>query len=60
MPDAMCEVEVDENEWYEYEEVGVRNFGKFVTGGSWYKRTLSTKKLRCDQRFERREGKGEG
>ena len=31
----MCEMEVDENEWYEYEEVGVRvgvrNFGKFVT-----------------------------
>ena len=33
--DAMCEMEVDENEWDEYEEVGVRvgvrNFGKFVT-----------------------------
>ena len=31
----MCEMEVDENEWYEYEEVGVRvgvrNFGKSVT-----------------------------
>ena len=33
--DAMGEMEVDENEWYEYEEVGVRvgvrNFGKSVT-----------------------------
>ena len=43
--DAMCEMEVDENEWYEYEEVGVRNFGKFVT---WFlvQKNISYKEIK--------------
>ena len=43
--DAMDEMEVDENEWYEYEEVGVRNFGKFVT---WFlvQKNISYKEIK--------------
>ena len=57
----MCEMEVDENEWYEYEEVGVRNFGKFVT---WFlvQKNISYKEVKVWPAFlnnVRARGKGD-
>jgi hypothetical protein len=46
----MSEMAVGENEWYEYEEVGVRNFGKLAT---WFliQKNISYKEVRARPDF---------